>query len=360
MYAENGRKTGLICAVLSAYPVVLVAALFLVRFLEPSRPVLAAIYFLPFQLWLLPLLAVVPAAVLFSRWALLPCAFCLWFVLFPYAGLRVGISKKPDSAGGQVITCMTNNIGQNNRQSFAGFMQLENPDIVLLQDSRFGAFTAAYRDRHVGGVGEFSILSKYPIKSARLLPELRPGHSPAAARFELDVNGRLLVVYNVHLPTPRSQLLSLGFRGIFLAIADPSAIQGGRKKYDFSGSMQERSEMIERLKKTIASEPSPVLVGGDFNAPPQAALHRALREMLQDAFMEKGSGFGFTFPGFTRNPLTLFGPWLRLDFLYGRGLQPVYCHTEPDRRSQHRAVAAGFLWEENPKPASLPVSKEPS
>ena len=37
---------------------------------------------------------------------------------------------------------------------------------------------------------------------------------------------------------------------------------------------------------------------------------------MTDAFTRAGRGWGLTFPGVTRNPLTVFGPWLRLDYFF--------------------------------------------
>jgi hypothetical protein len=83
--------------------------------------------------------------------------------------------------------------------------------------------------------------------------------------------------------------------------------------------------------------------------PSNGHIRRIFSGELRDAFAECGRGYGFTFPGFTRNPLSLFQPWLRLDYLFaGRGFRPCYVRTEPGRPSQHRAVAAGFVFENSP------------
>jgi vancomycin resistance protein VanJ len=77
--------------------------------------------------------------------------------------------------------------------------------------------------------------------------------------------------------------------------------------------------------------------------PSRGHIHGLFASHLTDAFAACGRGYGLTFPGYTSNPLTLFGPWLRIDYLFaGRGFKPIYCNTERERKSQHRAVAARF------------------
>ena len=61
--------------------------------------------------------------------------------------------------------------------------------------------------------------------------------------------------------------------------------------------------------------------------------------MWDEAHHDVGSGLGYTFPGTTRNPLSLGGPWMRVDHIFfdsdWRALESL---TESERPSQHRAV----------------------
>ena len=94
----------------------------------------------------------------------------------------------------------------------------------------------------------------------------------------------------------------------------------------------------------LSRETLPFIVCGDFNTPDHGIIYHTVSRGLTDAHLHAGRGWGLTFPGATRNPLSLHGPWLRLDYAFaGRGWQPVYCSPEPGRRSQHCAVAAHFV-----------------
>ena len=93
----------------------------------------------------------------------------------------------------------------------------------------------------------------------------------------------------------------------------------------------------------VAAETDPVIVAGDFNLPARGQAYHRFAQDLTDTFEARGRGYGFTFPGRTRNPFSLFGPWLRLDLVFvSRDWRVLSSLVEPKRPSQHRAVVATF------------------
>jgi vancomycin resistance protein VanJ len=104
-----------------------------------------------------------------------------------------------------------------------------------------------------------------------------------------------------------------------------------------------QKSMAAEIAALAKKETAPVIIAGDFNVPNHGQIYHSYRDQFVDAFEEAGSGYGLTFPGFTRNPLTFFGPWLRLDQIFcSAELKPVSCRAEPGRRSQHRSMVAVF------------------
>jgi endonuclease/exonuclease/phosphatase family metal-dependent hydrolase len=82
-----------------------------------------------------------------------------------------------------------------------------------------------------------------------------------------------------------------------------------------------------------ASLGGPLLVGGDLNQPrANAACHRLLRSVFSDAVCQSGRAHEPTFPA----PR----PFLRLDYLYLRGLVAQDVTVMPSSASDHRAVLA--------------------
>jgi endonuclease/exonuclease/phosphatase family metal-dependent hydrolase len=58
-----------------------------------------------------------------------------------------------------------------------------------------------------------------------------------------------------------------------------------------------RAEQAIVVKEHINSSPYPVIVCGDFNDTPISYSYRKIRKGLKDAFVESGSGAGFTYKG---------------------------------------------------------------
>ena len=304
---------------------------------------LSPFLYLPFHVWLLPLVPLVPAAWFYTRRTLSFLAACVfWFVLF-FAGFRFGLGSREAEPGSACVTVLTNNIGQSHRQSMAEFVKETDPDVIVLQDAagRGPWYRRVRPDRSVVASGEFVVISRFPI-SRSWLPQMPKWRLPPVAAFQIEWPGRPFTLYAVHLPTPRHDLYGLRGRG-FLA----EAFRGGsaHRISQYAEAMRARVEVARSLSEAIAAEKGPVLVAGDFNAPSWGYVHSLFAAPLTDAFSATGRGFGFTFPGDTVNPLTGFGPWLRLDCLFcNNGWQPLWCKVELARRSQHRAVAARFEW----------------
>ena len=302
----------------------------------------AFLLYLPAQIWLIPVLFFAGTALLLLDWRLLAgvlavAAGIVWFYLDwePGAGRRGG--------GGRELTVMTFNRGQRSG-SLQPFKERHRPDLIAMQEaaSSSAAYLKAegYEDLpHGRDIGEFLLLSRFPIRDAGLV-EIGAGGRvhPVAAWFVVDFEGVEIVVYNVHLPTPRDQLLALR-RGGFLRGFWPGSSQA--RSYQSFWDLQ--MLLARGIEDRVRSEKRPVLVVGDFNAPDRGRVYAGFSRFLQDSHEEAGSGFGWTFPGVTRNPLSGFGPWLRIDHQFaGADWKVLESTAETGRKSQHLAVAARY------------------
>ena len=300
---------------------------------------LSPFLYLPAQTWLLPLAVLLPAALFFDRRLLALLAFCVWLVVFCFGGLRLGLGTRAPAPGTPCLTVLTNNIGQANHQSIIPFVNEQNPDLIVLQEAHGFACNRVFPGRFSTGVGEFIMISRFPITQVQALTGPRWRNAPAAM-FKVDWPGHPITVFAVHIPTPRPDFLRLRGHG-FLAELLLGKTRGRFEAY--AGAIRQRVEVARWLEARIAEESGPVLAVGDFNMPSWGCLHARFTSRLTDSFEAAGRGFGFTFPGFTRNPVSFFGPWLRIDYLFAnREWTPLTCQTEPHRPSQHRCVAARF------------------
>lgn len=305
----------------------------------------AFLLFLPPSLWWLPALPLGLAALLFHRKSLLALLLVMLWVGYAFLGWRSG--GEPVAAGEDVLRVMTYNRGQNMNQSLQPFKALTHPDIIVFQEAygRAAGFKAApeYGEFiEARNMLEHTILSRYPILEEKALPGL-PGKSPKAIRFVIDWKGRQVAVYSVHLQSPR-EILQYQMRGGFLygLLGFPGSPWETKKK-DMQKFWSDQIADAEIVIKAVREDPLPAIVAGDFNAPSIGYVHRRMLEELGDAHDQAGSGFGWSFPGTTRNPLSAGGPWMRIDYLFfNKGWEVLQCITEEERPSQHRAVMAIF------------------
>jgi endonuclease/exonuclease/phosphatase family metal-dependent hydrolase len=250
---------------------------------------------------------------------------------------------------------MTWNRGQHGGQSPIDFKRRQQPDLLVLQESALRERTLA-RSNDYGdytaylSAGEHTLLSKFPILESSLLPSPDGALPPAgaasprqtrAARFVVDWNGRRIAVYSVHLRTPRDVLLGQWRSGLFYGLLGLPGTSWAERSAQYQVFWNGQLSDARMILDAVRADPLPALVAGDFNSPHTGHIRQLLTRELGDAHAEAGAGFGFTFPGKTRNPFSAGGPWLRIDYLFfTRHWSAMTCTTEAERASQHRAVAA--------------------
>jgi endonuclease/exonuclease/phosphatase (EEP) superfamily protein YafD len=302
--------------------------------------------YLPQQVWLLPLPVLALPCLVIRPWLLgvhLSTALAVLLLLMGFRWALLPARATPS------IKVLTNNIGQKGGERLTPLVEQEAPDLIVMQEAkgRGPGYARQYPAHHTVWHGEFGLVSRVPVLDSGPVEGLAWGTLPVAVRYVLDFDGRRLVLYNVHLPTPREYLQRLKGRGLLSEIKRSLL---GRRAPAHADSLQDyirtHTTLAAALRDRLDAESDPVVVAGDLNVPPLGRAYRTLRGSLTDAFAARGRGFGFSFPGTTRNPLSLFGPWLRLDYvLCGNRIRPVACRVEPHRRAQHRAVLATLAWE---------------
>lgn len=308
---------------------------------------LALLLFVPPTLWLLPELLLLPFAIIWS-WRSLPLlGAAAWVVIGPFMGWQKERGgPQPAEYAAPSLTLMTWNRGQHGGQSPVDFKRRQQPDLFLLQESalreRAFARSSDYGDYAVyQSAGEHTLLSQFPILESSLLPAGATPREARAARFVVNWNGRHIAVYSVHLRTPREVLLGQWRGGLFYGLlglpGTPWAEHSEQYQVFWDGQLADAQKILDAVRQ----DPLPTLIAGDFNSPHTGQIRHLLARELGDAHAEAGAGFGFTFPGKTRNPFSAGGPWLRIDYIFfTRHWSAMTCITEAERASQHRAVAA--------------------
>lgn len=196
------------------------------------------------------------------------------------------------------------------------------PDIVLLQEvDKHQARTArvdmpAYLGERLGFYSTFAanlvrdggqygtaLLSRFPILDAKNtpLPRMAGDEPRGLLHTVLDVDGTRLSVYVTHLQHT---------------------------------SVAARMRQITTIRRLVADDPLPMILGGDFNATPGSAVLDVARTFAHDAWPAVGSGSGRTVPRTT--------PHRRIDYLLQSGLEPLRARVLLPPLSDHRALRARF------------------
>jgi endonuclease/exonuclease/phosphatase family metal-dependent hydrolase len=132
-------------------------------------------------------------------------------------------------------------------------------------------------------------------------------------------SGREFVVASVHLPSPREGIKGFLERGETSGLTAHAAWWG--------------REMGRLLSALLEERGVPLLIGGDFNMPPDASTFAAMLATFRSAFSEAGWGYGYTRPA-------RFS-WVRIDhILTTPDWSITECRVGPDFGSDHLPVVA--------------------
>lgn len=308
-------------------------------YLGERHPALNLCLFLPPLLWLLPLGFLVPASLLFRP------VLCLWhlagalFVLGPFMSFQWGRVSEPELAD---LVCISNNIATNHGYSLKPFVIREDADIIALQDATGDGddVVREFPERHSATSGQFVLISRYPIVKSEPIKLAPFPNDEVAARSEVLFRDQPIAIYNVRLPSPRRDLtLARVFLGMLRR--NPTRINETAHWDAYAAALPQRLELTRNLLARLQEERLPAIVLGDFNTPSRGYTYRLLSRTFTDCFTASGRGYGFTFPGNTRFPISVLGPWLRLDYVFAdRHWQPVSCRVDDSRRAEHHAIAA--------------------
>lgn len=150
---------------------------------------------------------------------------------------------------------------------------------------------------------------------------------------DLLVNGDTLRVYNAHLASIRFGREDYHFIDqLEQGTADDSIAENswrivGRLKNAFVRRSAEADLIVEHMRTC----PHPFVWCGDLNDTPMSYSYHALRTVMDDAFVESGSGLGRTYVGAF--------PSFRIDhIMHGPGIEASGFRTLPDELSDHRPV----------------------
>lgn len=239
----------------------------------------------PRWIYALPLLVLVPAALILRRRALWLHLAAALVVVGPIMGLclpwRVLFTRNSSVQPLRIITCNAHS-DELDRKTFGEFADQTKPDIICLQDVHKKDVAALFgAPWHTAGDGEHSLVSRFPIRtSSDVAPELT--HVPFVDRFDVETPQGVITILNIHLTSPHTAFKST-LEGV------PNAAQ----KIDDNN--QQRENEMQLLHAYLQSIHHPIILAGDFNTPLESADFRHNFGSLGNAFTVAGTGFGLTY-----------------------------------------------------------------
>lgn len=239
-----------------------------------------------------------------KRWLIAIIPFVTIACCIPYITTLVqfrSLDTKVDSQPGLKIA--TYNVARFNRET-SGFlaqdilaeMKRQKVDIFCIQEymetggeRRNSALYKEYFPYLAMAGRDVVIFSKYPFKESK--PFLFEGSNQAGMWADVNVNGKTIRIYNVHLETTgingtMYEARRLTHRGY--KIDENSIIKAIYGNYAID--MMARAGQANILANDIRNSTIPTIVCGDFNDVPYSYVYKTMKGNLVDGFKECGSG----------------------------------------------------------------------
>ncbi|MEA2700794.1 MAG: hypothetical protein QOI66_5065 [Myxococcales bacterium] len=260
-------------------------------------------------------------------------------LLFPLMGLHLSRHAAP-TVGADVLRVVSLNIdeGRFGLANVIRHVRSVNPDLILMQEGVHAdeeTLRAGLSDYAFRKTDQFAVASRYPIVDVFMPPGVSfegDVRSMRYVRYRIQARSGLIDVYDVHPISPRVALDELRGAGL------RREILSGRIWNPASAEMRFNAQLRVLQVKTVAEEArrstNPVIIAGDTNLPQLSWAFAQWLGDYQDAFAQRGSGFGYTFPA-------IRSPWMRIDrILAGPGFRFLTCAVMDEHVSDHRAVMA--------------------
>jgi vancomycin resistance protein VanJ len=323
---------------LGLYALAMVGVAVLVQRLSDAWWPATLVLFGPRWLWALPLLALVPAALLWRRQLLWPLAGTALLWLFAVAGFVMPSARSMAAHGTPPeLRVVTYNMGEGRFAPGEIVAWLDDlaPKIAAFQEC--AALIEPVRKLlvergwHVEVQQGSCLVSRYPVRRVEARDPTaiwKMYGSGIVVRYEIETPGRVVNVVNVHLATVRRGLDAIRYQ-------------------HWSGVAELESNIEQRDLESLLAHAfalqshGPLLVTGDFNMPMESAIYRKHWSDLNNAFTCAGHGLGHTKE--TR--------WhgIRIDHvLLGPGWSCLGTHVADDLGGDHRPMVADLAWRGEP------------
>jgi endonuclease/exonuclease/phosphatase family metal-dependent hydrolase len=137
-------------------------------------------------------------------------------------------------------------------------------------------------------------ISKYPIISKGDI--VHPESASLTIYSDIVIGSDTIRVYNNHLQSFRLRRMENSLLEEIAEVRDSERINEIKGlSLSLKQGFVQRASQSKLVKEHIKNSPYPVIVCGDFNDTPVSYSYRKIRKGLEDAFVDSGTGAGFTY-----------------------------------------------------------------
>jgi endonuclease/exonuclease/phosphatase family metal-dependent hydrolase len=189
------------------------------------------------------------------------------------------------------------------QEQIADFINGENPDIICLQEfytndrvteelfasllKKYEYHTVFYSVKRKNSAYGIATFSRFPIKMTLEIPFENTAN--AAMYTDIDIRGKIIRVYNVHLQSTKLNINNL-FSKKNNRINEIEEVSSRLKT-----AFIKRAGQVDIMAKHIDVSPYHVIICGDFNDTPVSYTYNKLKGDRLDSFCEAGSGMSSTY-----------------------------------------------------------------
>lgn len=292
--------------------------------IPPVRFTLPALLGLFFPAFVLMMLCVTAYWLIRRHWRTLFILLVVWLLGWPaihrYVPLNRAVTAVEDTPKTKRLKVLSYNVAAfgfvghtpDQPNPVLQYLKSSGADIICLQEAMVSAHLVwasvsakhirrfleqDYPYMHIGQTqrrgSTLVLLSKYPINEYKRLP--MESRTNGAIAYELDVEGQRLTLINAHLESFHLTLQDGQSYVDYVKQANAKGLSQALIR-KLSPAYELRNRQVNILHEYIDQVGArDVILCGDFNDTPISYTHHKLSELLEDAFMSRGSGFGFSY-----------------------------------------------------------------
>ncbi len=243
----------------------------------------------------------------------------------------INYSPQKDKNNAIKVISFNNKNSDYGKARVVNFLNSNKADVIMLQEAGYGINNEP-KLNHFQHQVHGSIVSFYTNHTVLKQGNVDFINNGEAMYLDVEIDGKKLRFINVYLE-PFQLHKSMVKPSSSIEVNEVKA-KGLVKR--FIPVFKIHSEQVDILKDFIQQSPYPVILGGDFNSVPNSYEYFTINSVLNDAFLERGSGSGTSFHDY-KFPI-------RIDYLFSS--KEIVCQKysidRTYRMSDHYPILADF------------------